>query len=90
MDVVATLPPSDGQATAEVGYEHADKRVDHEVVGDASMSCIMSCEHYLMLLQSVSDFITQPSRTYPEKPKETGRCQVPFISQGRNEGSKDQ
>ena len=50
MDVVATLPPSDRQATAEVGYEHANKRVDHEVVGNASMSCIMSCEHYLMLL----------------------------------------
>lgn len=28
MDIVAALPPPNGQATAKVGDEHADERVD--------------------------------------------------------------
>jgi hypothetical protein len=34
MDIVTALPPSDGQATAKIGDEHADERVDGECLSD--------------------------------------------------------
>jgi hypothetical protein len=34
MDIVATLPPSNGEATAKVGDEHADKRINGKNLGD--------------------------------------------------------
>lgn len=49
VDVVAALPPANGQAAAEVGDKHADERVDDKDLGNGSMTGIMGCEHDLML-----------------------------------------
>jgi hypothetical protein len=49
VDVVAALPPSDGQATAKVGDEDTNEGIDDEVVGDGTMASVVSCEHDLML-----------------------------------------
>lgn len=49
VDVVAALPPSDGQAAAEVGDEHCDEGVDGEVGRDGKMGSVVSREHDLML-----------------------------------------
>jgi hypothetical protein len=49
MDIVTALPPSDGEAAAEVGDEHADERIDNEDLRDSSMSSIVCSEHNLML-----------------------------------------
>ena len=49
MNIVAALPPTYGKATTEVGNEHANQGVCNEIVGNASMPCIVSCEHNLML-----------------------------------------
>lgn len=34
MDIMTALPPPNGQATAKVGDEHADERVDGECLSD--------------------------------------------------------
>lgn len=52
VDIVAALPPTNGEATTEVGNKHSNQGVSNEVMGDASMACIVSCEHDLMLLLS--------------------------------------
>lgn len=49
VDVVAALPPSHGQTAAEVGDEEADEGVEGEVVGDGSVSGVVSSEHDLVL-----------------------------------------
>lgn len=49
VDVVAALPPANGQAAAEVGDEHADERVDNKDLGNGSMAGIVGREHDLML-----------------------------------------
>lgn len=49
MNVVAALPPSNGQATAEVGDEDTNGRVDDKVASDGAMSSIVGAEHDLML-----------------------------------------
>ena len=55
MDVVATLPPADGETAAEVCNEHADQGIDDEIMGDASMTCIVGSEHDLVLDSVVSN-----------------------------------
>lgn len=54
MDVVAALPPPNGQAAAKVGNEHADECVYSEDLRDGSMASIVSREHDLMLFIRVS------------------------------------
>lgn len=49
VDVVAALPPPDGQAAAEVGDEHGDEGVDGEISRDGKVSSIVSRKHDLML-----------------------------------------
>jgi hypothetical protein len=49
MDVMAALPPSNGQATTEVGNEHGNKRVDDKHMGYSSMSRIVRGKHDLVL-----------------------------------------
>lgn len=73
MNVVATLPPSDRQPTAEIGHEHADERISDKIVGYAHMSRIMRREHDLV----------------PEQAKKRGRCDVPSCSQGGDEQRKE-
>ena len=104
MDVVATLPPANGQATAEVCNEHADQSVGNEIMGDASMTCIVGSEHDLMLCSGISN---QPCTlggrrprwksicTYPEETEETSRCHVPlgpqtYYEQGENRDITDE
>ena len=53
VNIVARLPPADGQAAAEVCNEHADQCVGDEVMGDASVASIVSREHDLVLFPSV-------------------------------------
>jgi hypothetical protein len=50
--VVRTLPPADGQATAEVGDECANQCIRNKVASDSSVASIMSCEHDLLLKYS--------------------------------------
>ena len=49
MDIVAALPPSNRQTTAEIGNEHANQRIRNEVMCDTQMAGIMSCKHNLVL-----------------------------------------
>ena len=49
VNIMAALPPSHGQATAKVGNEESNQRVNGEIGGDGSMSSIMSREHDLVL-----------------------------------------
>ena len=49
MDIVAALPPPHRQATAEIGDENTNKRVNDEVVGDGAMSGIVCGKHNLVL-----------------------------------------
>jgi len=49
VDVVAALPPANGQTTTEVGNEDAYQGIVHKVLSDASMASIMGSEHYLVL-----------------------------------------
>lgn len=49
VDVVAALPPSDGQAAAEVGDEHGDEGIHGEVGRDGKVGGVMCREHDLML-----------------------------------------
>ena len=55
VDVVATLPPANRQAAAEVCNEHADQGVGDEIMGDAAMTGIVGGEHDLMLDSVISD-----------------------------------
>ena len=100
VDVVAALPPSDGQATAKVGDEHAEQRVHDEVLGDGTMAGIVRGEHDLVLECSVSRRVYvwvydtssvrrgRAATTYPEKAQGDGRGKVPAIAQGDNEEGK--
>ena len=49
MNVVAALPPAQRQAAAEISDENSNQCVGEHGTGDASMSCVMGSEHYLML-----------------------------------------
>lgn len=49
VNIVAALPPSDGQTAAKVGDEHANETVNLEILGDGSVAGIVSGEHDLML-----------------------------------------
>lgn len=49
MDVVAALPPANGQAAAKVGNEHANQGIDDKYMGNGSMASIVGREHDLML-----------------------------------------
>ena len=75
VDVVATLPPADGETAAEVGDEHADEGVGDEVVGDASMASVVRCEHDLVLVACQMN-----STKY-------SRCNLPSTSPGRPQRS---
>lgn len=48
MHIVTALPPANGEPGAEVSDEDTNQRVDDEVVGDASVSCIVGSKHDLM------------------------------------------
>lgn len=52
VDVVAALPPADGQAAAEVGDEHCDESVYSEVGRDGKVSSVVCRKHDLMLHKS--------------------------------------
>ena len=54
VDVMATLPPPNGETATEVSDKHANECIDYEIMSDASVSCIVGCKHDLMLLQLVS------------------------------------
>lgn len=41
VNVVAALPPTDGETTAEVGNEHANQGVSYKVGGDGKMASIV-------------------------------------------------
>ena len=57
MDIMTALPPSYRKATAKVGDKHANQGISDEVVGDASMTCVMGCKHYLMLQSSAAALV---------------------------------
>ena len=50
VNVVAALPPSDGQTTAEVSNKGTDEGVDDEVLGNGTVASIVRSEHDLMLM----------------------------------------
>ena len=50
MNVMAALPPADGQTATEVGDEDANESICDEIMGNASMPGIVGSEHDLMLL----------------------------------------
>ena len=49
VDVVAALPPADGQAAAEIGDEHANQGVHHEIMRDGEVAGVVCGEHDLVL-----------------------------------------
>ena len=49
MDVVATFPPTHGQAAAKVGNEEADESVHYKVVCDGAVTGVMCGKHDLVL-----------------------------------------
>jgi len=48
MNVVCPFPPSKRQTSDEVGYYNADDCINHEVMSNAHMTCIMGSEDELM------------------------------------------
>src|SRR6266498_1691781 len=46
--IMITFPPSKGEASYKIGYEHADKSVNMEAVSYAHMARIMDSEDQLM------------------------------------------
>lgn len=70
--VVAALPPSNGQATAEIGDEHADDAVSNKVVRDGTVASVMGREHDLV----------------PEEAKADGRRDIPAHVKETQEGNK--
>jgi hypothetical protein len=47
--VVRALPPTNGEPAAEIGDEGADQSIGDEIPCDASMACIVSSKHDLLL-----------------------------------------
>lgn len=93
VDVVAALPPSDGQATAEVGDEHADEGVVYEDARDGSVAGVMCREHDLVLEETVSmadsERAEQGQWTNPEQAEKDGRGQIPAPAQGEEKESEE-
>lgn len=52
MDIVATLPPSNGETATKVGNEEGNEGVDDKIMGDSTMASIVCCKHYLLLHNS--------------------------------------
>jgi hypothetical protein len=73
VDVVAALPPADGQAAAKVGDEHGDQAVDLELAGDGTVRGVVGGEHDLV----------------PEEPEEECRRHVPAVPQGHDACRKE-
>lgn len=48
VDIVATLPPTEGKSSAEIGNEGSNERVDDKVVGDAHVAGVVGGEGQLM------------------------------------------
>ena len=85
VDVVAALPPADGEATAEVGDEHTDEGVGDEVVGDAAVTGVVGGEHDLVLFEALDVGWMGwgvDGLAYPEKTEERGRGYVPSRAEG--------
>lgn len=49
VNIVAALPPSDGETTAKVGNKHSNQSVDHKVGGNGQMASVVGSKHDLML-----------------------------------------
>jgi hypothetical protein len=73
VNVVRALPPTNAEATAEVGNESTDKGVEDEVASDATVTGVVSSEHDLL----------------PEHTQEAGRCEIPLSAEEVDEGSEE-
>ena len=49
MNIMAALPPAYRQSAAKVGNKDTNHSISHEIMRNASMTCIMCREHDLML-----------------------------------------
>lgn len=85
--IVAALPPSNRQATAEVADEDTDQRVYHEVVGDSSVAGVMCCEHDLLLYcdTSARTAIATSKVSYPEASEKASRRGIQSVLQADDE-----
>ena len=91
MDVVTTLPPPKGKAATKVGNKQTDEGVEHEIVGNPTMTGVVCGEHDLLLFSVSSDsWHGTWNSAYPEQSKENGGSHVPFRSQRHDEHSEQQ
>lgn len=67
MHIVARFPPTDREAAAEVGYEETNDVVGDEVMGNASMACVVCSEHDLVLEDVNVNHSGDTDRTHPEE-----------------------
>lgn len=49
VDIMRALPPPNRQATAKVGNKRANQSISDKVARDATMACVVSREHDLLL-----------------------------------------
>lgn len=72
VNVVTTLPPSDGKTTAKVGDEHANQSVNHKVGSNGQMTSVVGSKHDLMLQKvSMSDHTSKDDDNIPKTNRET-------------------
>ena len=97
VDVVAALPPADGQTAAKVTNKQPKQCVKDEILGDGAMPGIVCSEHDLMLVANKSEDINYyrasqeigAYMTYPKETQEDGRCHVPLLTQGEEEHDEE-
>lgn len=66
VDIVIPFPPAETQATQEIRNHNSNHSIINEVMGDAHVSSIMSCEHQLVPEQTEE----QTAGSVPAEPKE--------------------
>jgi len=77
---MTALPPTDTQAAAEVGYEHANEGVGNKVLRNGPVPCIMCSKHNLVLritMLVTYQTVTQKLNTNPKQAQDCSRHKIP-------------